>query len=245
MHKYYLNREAVVCSRNIFELARFNYISDYRNQLWIAPALAKLKNKDNDIYQMLFDMNESINVNTLGLDIVKYNRFCNYCECIPCEYCADWHGNAVLQREWNCEDAQFCYSFVATAVLTWQSRYIRPIQTYDVSEFPQITFTEKINDIPIDNIFPEKGCIYVMEDQMARLFFLNENSEVKSLLDSFKIGRVKILNEVKNGEEINQTENLVEIIGYDSRLVMNKPAIWELIIVYKNSESVENDELSC
>lgn len=40
--------EAVVCSRNIFELARFNYISDYRNQLWIAPALAKLKTNDNN-----------------------------------------------------------------------------------------------------------------------------------------------------------------------------------------------------
>lgn len=233
--------KSVVNSRNVFELARFKYISDYRNQLWTAPALAKIKDNDNDMYLLLIEMNESINVNILGLDTVKYRRFCNYCDCIPSEYTADWIWNAVLEREWNDKDAQFCYSFVANAVLTWQSRYIKPIQSFGISSNQGITYTEKINGISIDKIFPEKGCVYAMKDQMARLFFLNEKSEVDLLVESFKNGKANILNEVKSGEVVNRTEEIVEVIGFDSKLVMNKPATWQLIVVYKKSV-IESDE---
>lgn len=39
--------------------------------------------------------------------MIKYNHFREYVNCIPKEYCKDWKGNTVLQRDWNKYDSEY------------------------------------------------------------------------------------------------------------------------------------------
>lgn len=226
--------EAVVECRDAFDYARFIYTSKFSGRIWNAPAFTEIKASYSNLYKMLDDMNESIKLNSLNINMSKYSHYCEYIRCIPREYQADWSSNTVLQREWNKQDAEFCYLFVANALLDWQTNHMEPIQSIGDGEHA-FYFSEKICGVETKEHFTRKCCTYALENQMAELFYV----PTKENLEALKAGALKgiVYRESKRwfleNLQIHYTE-LIQITNYDYRFVMNSPATWEVVIFYED-----------
>ena len=224
--------ESVVESRDAFDYARFIYTSEFKGRVWNAPALSEIKSSYSNLYRMLDEMNESIKINSLNINMSKYNHYCEYIRCIPREYQADWSGNTVLQREWNKQDAEFCYLFVANALLDWQTHHMESIQSIGGGE-QAFSFSEKICDVETKGYFITKSCTYALENQMAELFYVSCKEDIETL----KAGALKeiVSQESKRYFLDNlqmHNKGLIQITNFDYRFVMNSPATWEVIIFY-------------
>ena len=169
----------------------------------------------------------------MNVDMNKYVHFCEYIRCIPREYCADWNGNTVLQRDWNKDDAEFCYLFVSNTLLNWETNHIDDIQDYDVSE-NSFRFSNILCGVETREHFTEKACIYLIDEGIEELFYVSKKEELEHLRKEFSKGIV--LKEDKRWLFDNlqsHCESLLQVTRFDSKLVMNNPATWEIIVSYK------------
>lgn len=223
--------ESIVESRDAFDYARFIYDSEFRGRIWNAPALTEIKSSYSNLYRMLDDMNDIIRLNSLNISMSKYSHYCEYIRCIPREYQADWTSNTVLQRGWNKQDAEFCYLFVANALLDWQTHHMEPIQT--VGDEETYSFSEKICGIETKKHFVRRSCTYALEKQMAELFYVSTKDDLEVL----KEGCSQEIVYQESARWFMETlhmhyKGLIKITKFDYRLVMNNPATWEVIVFY-------------
>lgn len=224
--------EAIVESRDAFDYARFIYDSEFKGRIWNAPSLTEIKSSYNNLYRMLEDMNESIKLNSLNISMSKYSHYCEYIRCIPREYQADWSSNTVLQREWNKQDAEFCYLFVANALLDWQIHHMEPIQTIEDEE-QVYTFSEKICGVETKKHFVRRCCTYALENQMAELFYVSTKDDLEALKEGCSRGIVCQENCRWFVDTLQMHyKGLIQVTNFDYRLVMNNPATWEVIAFY-------------
>lgn len=223
--------ESIVESRDAFDYARFIYDSEFRNRIWNAPALTEIKSSYSNLYRMLDDMNDIIRLNSLNISMSKYSHYCEYIRCIPREYQADWTSNTVLQREWNKQDAEFCYLFVANALLDWQTHHMEPIQT--VGDEETYSFSEKICGVEMKKHFVRRSCTYALEKQMAELFYISTKDDLEALKKGCSQEIVCQESTRWFMETLHMhSKGLIKITNFDYRLVMNNPATWEVIVFY-------------
>ena len=233
--------ESIVQSRDAFDYAKFIYASQFGERLWNAPALSEIKDSYNNLYMMLENMNENINLNSMNINMSQYNHYMEYVRCIPSEYCADWSGNTVLQREWNKDDAEFCYLFVANALLDWQIHDMGPIQeiSADINEF---RFSEKICGVETRKHFVEKGCKYGLENQTADLFYIASKEELEELKKGIEKGVACCEFKRWCFEQLQAYHTyLIKINNSDYRFIMNNPPTWEMIVFYDNIPFTNKD----
>lgn len=224
--------ESVVESRDAFDYARFIYTSEFGGRIWNAPALTEIKSSYSNLYRMLDDMNESIKLNSLNINMSKYSHYCEYIRCIPREYRADWSGNTVLQQEWNKQDAEFCYLFVANALLDWQTHHMEPIQSIGDGE-QVFSFSEKICGVETKEHYIRKCCTYALENQMAELFYVSTKEDLEALKTGTSKGVAYQENKRWFLENLQMHyTGLIQITNFDYRFVMNSPATWEVLIFY-------------
>ena len=208
------------------------------------------KNGEGDLY--INDMDEIIkdcytipeefqSVYHLSDEEMKYNHYMEYIRCIPSEYCADWSRNTVLQREWNKDDAEFCYLFVANALLDWQIHDMGPIQetSADINEF---RLSEKICGVETRKHFVEKGCKYELENQTADLFYVASKEELEELKKGIEKGIACCEFKRWCFEQLQAYHTyLIKINNSDYRFIMNNPPTWEMIVFYDNIPFTNKD----
>ncbi|MCL2840085.1 MAG: hypothetical protein FWE05_04865 [Defluviitaleaceae bacterium] len=224
--------EAIANCRNIFEYAYFLNSRESSQRIARAPLFSKLKNIDNDLYYYLAEIDKNLDISTSGINLAHYKHFYRYIQHLPKEYCADWNGNTVLQRAWEKEDANFCYSFAANAVLNWEKNKINSV-------FDYTTLGDKYNSETIlnDLIITDDDyvCSYIDEnvDSYAELLYVN--GDLMSLLkrglqanDIYLLGS----NSYKNGSLNSVFERYVRLNHFHIKLVVNLPEIWEVTLNY-------------
>lgn len=226
--------ESIVESRDAFDYARFIYDSQFRGRIWNAPALTEIKSSYSNLYRMLDDMNDSIRLNSLNINMSKYSHYCEYIRCIPRKYQADWSSNTVLQREWNKQDAEFCYLFVANALLDWQTRHMEPVQTVG-NEEQVYSFSEKICGVETKKHFVRRCCTYALEKQMAELFYVSTKNDLEVLKEGCS-QEIVYQESCRWFMETLQMhyKSLIQVTNFDYRLVMNNPSTWEVIVFYED-----------
>lgn len=224
--------ESIVECRDAFDYAKFIYASEFTGRIWNAPALSEIKSSYNNLYRMLSDMNESIKLNSMNINMNEYSHYCEYIKCIPKDYQADWCGNTVLQREWNKHDAEFCYLFVANALLDWQTHHLEPIQSAG-DDAQVFFFSEKISGVETKGHFVKKCCTYALENQMAELFYVSTKEDLETLKSEASKGIAVQENKRWFVEKLQMhTMELIQITNFDYRFIMNNPSTWEVIIFY-------------
>jgi len=228
---YYL--DAVANCRNAFEYAYFLFSMKSDQRIASAPLFAKLKNNDTDLYYYLNEVDTNLSISASGIDLTHYNRYKRYVRHLPIEYCTDWNGNSVLQRAWNKEDADFCYSFVSNAILSWEKLKIKPIHDFAPEEM--YTSETLFNDIIIPDKYEGYSCVYFNRDYTTLDELLTVDGEIASLLkEKLQNGNTYLLGHksYKNGKLESVFKKYALLNHHYIKLVVNFPAIWQVTINY-------------
>lgn len=236
--------DAIVEVRDAFDYAKFIYTYGLKFKAWSAPALTEIKKSHDNLYRLIHDMDETIQLNSLNIDMNKYAHYSEYIACIPREYQVDWTGNTVLQREWNKQDADFCYSFVANLIVDWESKHFESIHEIKKADLT-ISFSEKINGVETRSYYMDRSCEYLLDGRMARLFYLSSKDEVNVLEAAAQKGIAVKENKrfFLERMQTNYTE-LTRIYDFDSRFIMNDPSTWEVIFFYEDIPFTRKNKLS-
>lgn len=227
--------ESIVCSRNAFDYARFIYNNDGNHRLRRAPALSELRTSSPKLYSYLQDIDNKISLDMFNIDVNRYLHYMEFIECIPYEYQSDWHWNTELDRPWEKRDAEDCYLFVTDAVLHWELKENKPIQSPHFTESSTLVrLIKEVCGVDIGAVFVEYGCFYFEEDNKANLFYCNKQS-IKILKEELQKSVITIAFKRYTSDvlDIHHT-NFSQIINHDIRLIMNEPPTWEVIINYRD-----------
>jgi hypothetical protein len=119
--------ESIILCRDAFENALFNRFQT----IDISSSIPAIMNEQKNEYFVYFLENIADQLLTiqLNLNLKYYNKFRKYLEYIPPEYCKGEHLSRVLGREWNRNDAQFCFTYVCDEILKWQYEDCESIET--------------------------------------------------------------------------------------------------------------------
>lgn len=221
--------EAVVNSRDAFEYAAFIYRKSSSDRIRKAPAIAKLKDNDSDLYYFLEKMDERLAFVSSGVDFSQYRLFSEYMDYIP-----KFDGSHIcLQRPWEKADADFCHSFVSNAIILWQANADVSIEKHDLDAR---TDEMELDGIRIGSTFPEHKCLYINDNNIEGYLFYVENSiyqELKGVLAKGKIVKMRtFIGDL--GEEPSDCSSYIQVISVDYNNIISAPAIWEVVILYKH-----------
>ncbi|MEG2001395.1 MAG: hypothetical protein RR053_08405, partial [Evtepia sp.] len=187
----------------------------------------------NDLYQR-------VELDGYKTDLAQYGKFEDYIGHIPVEFCAEDQHNALMQRDWNKEDASFCYSFVVDTVYKWQNmqrgRLYEPSE--DFLEFVKsVNRVQRIDSVDLTDLFPEHGCLY-MSNSTGMLFYTDRDT-AKFIRDRIRVGETHSLQSITITDKIetyNHTEDIV-IEYINIRLALNDYPAWEVVLWYSEKNN--------
>ncbi len=232
---------SIVASRDAFENSYYNKIKHASVSLLLYPALIYAKEKNDLTYHSWVVLIKELLLNYLGINTPEYRRFLEFMRHIPKEHrpSKGCIGNCVMQREWNREDALFCYSFAVNTVLMWQSR--EKEEVYKTNFEDNKTLKRKIGNMTIPEE-TEEGCYYFEpSDVMIELMYGNSNLIEK--LQKLKINNIyKLQNDlIDNGEKMKSSHisTQIKFLGLHCFLLVNNPEKWCIIIWYELLEDIK------
>ncbi|MEX0772361.1 MAG: helix-hairpin-helix domain-containing protein [Balneolales bacterium] len=222
--------KSIVASRDAFENALFVKKKNDRIRLDPSPILTNTK-KDDSVFSQYFYRNIAtlIEINNLGIDYTKFNRYKELVDHIPSRYNATSWGHAVMQRPWENEDALFIYSFASNYIYKWQSQELEPL--YELgSEFHDYEIQESIAGIKL--LEDSHAYSYFDERQEIQIFYVDaKTKEALSKLEEGKVYKYHS-NHLKKGvleSEFNYNILLHKLLY---NLETNNPPRWEIILKY-------------
>lgn len=225
--------ESVVYSRNAFEYACLIFNKGSHQRIRRAPTLVEIRDKFPSLCDYLETIDKKIQLDSYKVDINLYDRFTEYIDHIPAEFCADWHSNTVMQREWEAEDAVFCYQFVSDIIYKWQTMKAKPL--YTVEDISPRSIIRKINNININEELQEYSCIYAYGQESGELFFAGKDTKDKI---KARIHEKQIYLEEHEAYEseilLNKSSILIFVDFVRIELASNDPALWEIIIWFRS-----------
>lgn len=226
---------SVVYCRNAFENAMFNKIKD--SNIKFNTMEAVFRDQINLDYMSWFysTISDEIELLRLGVEYSKYKMFKYFLDHIPSEYRAESSGFGLLFREWEINDAKFCYGFVSDVLLRWQSDNNNLISEFYQNDY-KISNIDFIGDVCIKNESLKDGYIIRDDTNIVRLCYLS-NDELEGI-KKLKKGVEYPYKSVLYVNEVMKDEGDGKIIFLDSlyRLITNEPVRWEAIICYKEKE---------
>jgi hypothetical protein len=227
--------EAVVACRDAFE----NYVlftsTESFNKIRLVPALIETKKGFFSLYNYLKHSHFEGELTKLGIETRLYKRFDDYLRHIPSDYCVESHGYTIMQREWNQDDAIFCYSFVSDLIYKWEAGKLSPI--YEIQMEEEYKHEEFINGLEINGL-PGMGAMYGMGDSYIEYFILDNQDTIKSIREKIKENKSYTHHKVvyENGQKTHDNTSSILVTFVDVSLVTNNPPRWELILQYKDEE---------
>ncbi len=227
--------EAIVACRDAFEYGQF-ILQDRSHHIRKMAAIPHIKQQSIDLYYYIQSIDEEISVLGSGVSMADYKLYSRYNDHIPGEYRAIKSGYSVMQRDWEEKDAEFCYSFVAQTILTWQLSQERPLYKVDMSMYPVHENERYINGVLLSEMYDEKSCHYLADDVEGFLTYIDRD-EIKEHIRKIPIGstcrfRTRILKKGADAIFRDYTEYVI-MNAHEFNLVLNKGPLWELMLYYK------------
>lgn len=237
---------AIVDVRDAFDYATFQNPLYRNGKLWSGPAIVEAKNSGAEIPHFLSHIHDTLWMTALSVDMSRYNRYLEYTEYIPREYCKGHVIQHVLQRDWNKHDADFCYLFVCDTLLHWQSMDASDIDPRDDEDlFPNNVFIDLIEDVDIRETFESKGCAYGLNQKMGKLFFVNSEEKLQRIKAGVERGYLKqSFKRTENGDLRFSHSSILHSLGMDWKLAMNNPETWQVFLMYEEVPFTGINELS-
>ena len=223
---------SIVASRDAFENEYFRRIKSLDISISLYPSIVFGVEEFGYLGSGFDAVRHELELSYLGINDSDYRRFEEYINHIPHEYCPeDSWGQTVMQRSWNKDDANFCYTFSANTILRWQSREKEKLYTPKLDK--KYEFVQTINDINITQN-AEIGCLYAYSDnhEFILCYAPNETMKLLDRLEKNKIYSHKVerfVDEVK--DHANDVQ--VEILGKYKFLVTNNPERWGIVLWYR------------
>lgn len=238
--------ESIVDVRDAFDYATFQNPLYRRGKLSSGPAIVEARNIGAEISPFLEHIHDTLWMTALSVDMGKYNRYLEYTEYIPYEYCKDHTIQYVLQRNWEKRDADFCYLFVCDTLLQRQSMDTSDIDPRGDNEvfFPNSEFTDLIEGVDIRETFESKGCTYGLNGHMGKLFFVNNEEKLLQIKVGAERGYLKqSFRRTKNDVLQFSHSSIIHSLGIDWKLAMNNPETWQVFLLFDVVPFTEKDEL--
>lgn len=226
--------EAIVACRDAFELGDF-LLRNQANHASKMGAIPFIKQASMELYYYVQRLDEEISILGTNINVSDYRLYSRYIDHIPGEFRAEKSGFSVMQRPWEKRDADFCYSFVAQVILNWQLTQEKPLYQVDLSEYPVYNRDLSINGILVPELYPEKTCLYLLDnDGVGELLFIEK--DVKEELQKISRGVVcelyyKITN-AKTGAIFHEYKELAVFDAIEFKLALNNGPLWEMMIYY-------------
>ena len=226
--------EAIVAARDAFENGYYQRTKDSDVTISMMPAIVEARVTKSQGLWSLVKVMEELELSRLGINTAEYRRFNDYLRYIPSGFQASDSGHIVIKRPWAIEDAKFCYAFVASTLLKWQSNDAPPIQEYNFNPDDNET-SEFIDEVNLNGPY-EGGCFYFYDDDHElQLWYFDKDT--KDLLESLEIGKeYEYLLQIKEAGSIKrEVRHTVELLGLHSSLITNVPERWQVIAWYRSS----------
>jgi DNA uptake protein ComE-like DNA-binding protein len=225
--KYLLS---IVSSRDAFENALFARVGHSDLRFSLAPVLIEKKSQESREYWFLKSFVDEFEISKLGADMARYERYKEYLRHIPEEHWVDRSGWSPMQRPWKKEDALFCYEFVADTVLRWQAFEFPPL--YKREDF-HTSGSDAIAGIDLEGA-NRNGMMYGWGDgETMELMYCSR--QLKKRLEELTVETEHTyISDVAWDENRRiYREEMVKLLGIDSRLITNSPERYMVIIWYK------------
>lgn len=228
--------KAVIASRDAFENAYYRKLIRSNVTLSLLPAIVEAKASGERYPWSMVTIKNELELTRLGINTEDTRRFLDYVNYIPTEYrCDGW--SSVLQRDWNADDANFCYQFSSSIALQWQLSEKAPINEHkwDSSKYRH---TETLASIDLSETF-EGGCSYFSEPNIRMsLWYLDKKR--KDQLEKLAVGhKYHYENEFfENGISMRQVKSIYMLKGVFSELTTNNPERWKVIIWFDQLDPI-------
>ena len=226
---------AIVACRDAFELGEFllRQNSHHYSEMAVLP---HLKQESIELYWYIKSLEQEISILGTNISPCDYRLYQRYVEHIPAEYRATKTGYRVMQRDWKKEDADFCYAFVSQVILYWQLTQEKPLYEVDMSRYPVHKHDKKIAGVSIPEIYPEKTCVYLADNDITGELMLIDK-ETKEALQKISPNQIcvfenKIIN-LKSGATFREYNEYVVIEACEFNLVLNNGPLWEIMLYYR------------
>lgn len=226
---------AVVACRDAFELGEF-LLRPYSHHVAKMAAIPRIKQDSMELYWYIQSLEQEISILGTNINASDYRLYKRYVDHIPGEYRALKAGYSVMQREWEKRDADFCYAFVSQVLLDWQIKQEKPLYEIDMSHYPVYKRDKRIAGINIPELFPEKTCVYLTDEETnGELMFVEKDA--KERLQRVSPGQIclfenKIVNE-KTGALFREYKEYVIITACEFTLILNDGPLWEYMLYYR------------
>lgn len=245
---------AIVACRDAFALADFllHQNSHHYNKMALLPYL---KQDSMELYWYIQSLEQEISILGTNINPSDYRLYRRYIDHIPGEYRAEKSGYAVMQREWEKRDADFCYAFVAQTILYWQLTQERPLYEVDLSKYPSLRHNKKIAGVSIPEIYPEKTCTYLANNGTGELVFIDNDAKEK--LQKLLCGHICTFENVVTNEKtaaiFREYKEYIVIDAFDFNLILNNGSLWEFMLYYREipftttsdmDEQIDIDQIS-
>lgn len=245
---------AIVACRDAFELADFllHQNSHHYNKMALLPYL---KQDSMELYWYIQSLEQEISILGTNINPSDYRLYRRYIDHIPGEYRAEKSGYAVMQREWEKRDADFCYAFVAQTILYWQLTQERPLYEVDLSKYPSLRHNKKIAGVSIPEIYPEKTCTYLANNGTGELVFIDNDAKEK--LQKLLCGHIctfeNVITNEKTAAIFREYKEYIVIDAFDFNLILNNGSLWEFMLYYREipftttsdmDEQIDIDQIS-
>lgn len=226
--------EAIVACRDAFELGQF-LLQDQSHHISKMAAIPYIKKESMDLYYYMQRIDEEISILGTNINIAEYRTYSKYVEHIPSQYRAIKNGYTVMQRDWEKEDAEFCYTFVAQSVLCLQLVQEKPLYEVDNSGFPVYKSDFSIDGVLIPEIYESKTCRYLDDGEEGFLFLVNDKGIYEYLqkitTDEIRHFHTKISNK-ESVAVFREYSEYVKINSINFNLILNNGPLWEIMLYY-------------
>ena len=226
---------AVVACRDAFELGEF-LLRPYSHHIAKMAAIPRIKQESMELYWYIQSLEQEISILGTNINASDYRVFQRYIDHIPGEYRAIKSGYSVMQREWEKRDAEFCYAFVSQVLLNWQLTQEKPLYEVDMSNYPVLKHDKKIAEVNIPELFAEKTCVYLADDDTTgELMFVGKDAKEK--LQKISAGQICTFeNRITNAKTdalFREYKECVIITACDFDLILNNEPLWEYMLYYR------------
>lgn len=224
---------SIVSSRDAFENALFLQLKNSEIKLSSIPALVELNKSSNKSYQFFEKITDIIEMLRLNINLKKYDRFFEYMKHIPSKYnVSKDEGYVIMQRQWNREDAMFCYGFVSETIIKWQEEELEPIYITDLID--KYIFEKKIGDVILSENSYGYSCsfLYALGQPIVDLIYVDKF--VKEKIDKLISEKDYLYLEkiYKNGKLETIIEYKIKLLNINKKLITNNPERWEITLWY-------------
>ncbi len=221
--------KSIIASRNAFENAYFTKTKNSDISLFLYPAILYGKKGDVPTSYSWHAVKDELEATYLGINDFRYKKFRNYLRYIPLEFQSDkLRGSLVLQREWEKEDALFCYNYVSEVVVNWELQGETDIVNIS-NKKENMNEKMKIGDI-LMNIL-DLGCAYIYPERKMMIELLYVDRETKEKIEKLSLKtNYSIERYVGDKDMEKETIRILEVYSF---LAVNEPEKWGVIIWYE------------